>query len=572
MSIASEITRLQTAKANLKTSIEAKGVTVSSSATLDAYPALVDSIPSGGGGSVVIPKTVNFYDYDGTLVASYSGSEIQALTELPTAPNHSTDKVPLTFDEWNWTLAEIKANNTSTPDMIIDVGATYHTTDGKTHCIFKIDDSICSDVIFYAYDSGTVDWGDGITESFTGVSPYSVEHTYTQTGIYDCKITTASTKLLFGNSNSKDSNLNSLTNVFLASSVTSFGSGFFSNCLFLETVSIPAALNFWTTSNAYCFNDCWSIKCIIIPRGTTSLPNSNSSYQFFYGNHAKVVSFSGNITHIEGPGQYVYNVTIPSGVTQINNTNFFNKSYNMEKVVIPNTVTSIEANAFLDCSSVKEIIISSSITTLSTAFLSGCYMIRKVIVPSSVTTIGATIFNNCSRLERVEFSPTGLTQLGNAVFQNCEIIETIQLPSTVTTIGQQCFYNCKKLLNFTVPGLVTVLNKSTFYGCYSLANIILQTGLETIGQTCFCNCSALTEITIPSTVTSIGAQAFYGCTQLATITSLATAPPYVSHSNAFPSNLTKIYVPYSSDHSILEAYKTASNWSNFASIMEELPA
>ena len=50
MSIASEITRLQTAKANLKTSIEAKGVAVPASATLDAYPAYVDAI-SGGGGS-----------------------------------------------------------------------------------------------------------------------------------------------------------------------------------------------------------------------------------------------------------------------------------------------------------------------------------------------------------------------------------------------------------------------------------------------------------------------------------------------------------------------------------------
>ena len=44
MSIASEITRLQTAKANLKTSIEAKGVTVPSNATLDSYSGYVDSI------------------------------------------------------------------------------------------------------------------------------------------------------------------------------------------------------------------------------------------------------------------------------------------------------------------------------------------------------------------------------------------------------------------------------------------------------------------------------------------------------------------------------------------------
>lgn len=50
MSVASEITRLQTAKADLKTAIEGKGVTVSSSAKLDAYPALVESIQQGGGG------------------------------------------------------------------------------------------------------------------------------------------------------------------------------------------------------------------------------------------------------------------------------------------------------------------------------------------------------------------------------------------------------------------------------------------------------------------------------------------------------------------------------------------
>jgi hypothetical protein len=44
MSIASEITRLQNAKASLKSVLESKGITVSSSATLDSYPALVNKI------------------------------------------------------------------------------------------------------------------------------------------------------------------------------------------------------------------------------------------------------------------------------------------------------------------------------------------------------------------------------------------------------------------------------------------------------------------------------------------------------------------------------------------------
>lgn len=56
MSIATEITRLQTAKANIKSAIEGKGVAVSSSATLDAYASLVSSIPTGGGGSTLLAR------------------------------------------------------------------------------------------------------------------------------------------------------------------------------------------------------------------------------------------------------------------------------------------------------------------------------------------------------------------------------------------------------------------------------------------------------------------------------------------------------------------------------------
>lgn len=50
MSISSEITRLQTAKADLKSVLENKGVTVPSQATLDDYADLVDAIETGGEG------------------------------------------------------------------------------------------------------------------------------------------------------------------------------------------------------------------------------------------------------------------------------------------------------------------------------------------------------------------------------------------------------------------------------------------------------------------------------------------------------------------------------------------
>ena len=52
MSVQSEITRLTTAKAAIKTAIENKGVTVDDATTLDGMASLIEAIEAGGGGSV----------------------------------------------------------------------------------------------------------------------------------------------------------------------------------------------------------------------------------------------------------------------------------------------------------------------------------------------------------------------------------------------------------------------------------------------------------------------------------------------------------------------------------------
>lgn len=77
MSIATELTRIQQAKADIKTAIEAKGVTVPSSATIDTYDDYVSQI-SGGGGSPT-PSNLSSWSYDsnGNITSiSYSGASI----------------------------------------------------------------------------------------------------------------------------------------------------------------------------------------------------------------------------------------------------------------------------------------------------------------------------------------------------------------------------------------------------------------------------------------------------------------------------------------------------------------
>lgn len=60
MSVSSEIARLTSAKAAIKTAIEGKGVTVPSSTKLDGYADLIDDIQTGGGGATLTPTAGDY--------------------------------------------------------------------------------------------------------------------------------------------------------------------------------------------------------------------------------------------------------------------------------------------------------------------------------------------------------------------------------------------------------------------------------------------------------------------------------------------------------------------------------
>lgn len=83
MSVATEISRLQTAKSDIKTAIEAKGVTVPSSAKIDVYDDYISQISTGKEKKYDdVTPGLYFYMVDGTLM---TGSEYQASTAYDSA-------------------------------------------------------------------------------------------------------------------------------------------------------------------------------------------------------------------------------------------------------------------------------------------------------------------------------------------------------------------------------------------------------------------------------------------------------------------------------------------------------
>lgn len=172
-------------KAAIKDAIEAKGVAVGD-APLTQYASKIGDI--SGGQEEAPENDVNFYDYTGFRVASYSIEEAKALTQeqydaiLP--PTHEG----LTFQEWNWTLEDIQGYNR----RYIDIGANYITTDGKTH--IKVDATVSKKITFRVYvNNGTaiINYGDNTTNDTitkTNGAVTTLTHEYEDSGIYDIQI------------------------------------------------------------------------------------------------------------------------------------------------------------------------------------------------------------------------------------------------------------------------------------------------------------------------------------------------------------------------------------------------
>jgi len=207
------------------------------------------------------------------------------------------------------------------------------------------------------------------------------------------------------------------------------------------------------------------------------------------------------------------------------------------------------------------------VTTIGNDAFYQCSGLTSIDIPNSVTTIGNDAFTGCFGLTSIDI-PNGVTDINDHAFLNCYSLTSITIPNSVTTIGYYAFSSCSGLTSIDIPNSVTSIGAAAFQSCIGLTSITIPSGVTSISGSVFESCSSLTSITIPNSVTSIGLAAFSSCSGLTSITVEATTPPTLGHANAFSNtNDCPIYVPSGS----VEAYKSASGWSDYANRIQATP-
>ncbi|MGN1297247.1 MAG: leucine-rich repeat protein [Clostridia bacterium] len=273
-------------------------------------------------------------------------------------------------------------------------------------------------------------------------------------------------------------------------------------------------------------------------------------------------------------------IIIPDTVTSIQYYNFYNCN-GLIDVVIGNSVTSIGSYAFSDCSALISANIPDSVTSIGSYAFNYCNGLTNITLGNGVKTIGENAFYNCTSLTNIEI-PDSVTSIGNSVFYNCTSLTNIKIPDSVTSIGSNAFQNCdslaridvdtnntkysskdgvlfdkykltiikypsnkKDITNYVIPKTVNTISDYAFYHCTNLISIEIPNSVSSIGSYAFSGCSNLTSVIIPDGITSIKSSTFSNCSSLTSVT-IPTSVISIE-SNAFYncSALTSVTIPNS---------------------------
>lgn len=307
--------------------------------------------------------------------------------------------------------------------------------------------------------------------------------------------------------------------------------------------------------------------------------------------------------------------SFPEKITYIGRWAFYNTSFS-GALILPDDVTKIDDISFAN-TMIRSVCFPSNLLIIGDDAFSDCASLSGTLnLPESLISIGANAFLNCS-FTGVLHLPNSLEYIGYRAFDDAGFfVGSLRMPDKITKLygwtfkseekeafsgrldlnnvveyGESDFRCCGFSGDLIIPnGTIKIPNNfiSLYYGLGGLSKIIFPSTLKEIGENAFdshehlCgeivfpegllhigkdafrSCSQIEKIELPSTIQSISQRAFSNCSNLSNILCYAVEPPSVQ-SGAFDGvakdNFT-VEVPAQS----VTRYKTESGWSDFRRI------
>ena len=92
-----------------------------------------------------------------------------------------------------------------------------------------------------------------------------------------------------------------------------------------------------------------------------------------------------------------------------------------------------------------------------------CYNLEKIIIPDSVTEIGSGAFYGYIGLTSVIIG-NGVTLIDDEVFRECVELTSVIIGSGVTSIGSYTFGECVGLTSIEIPNIFEIAFKDSILG------------------------------------------------------------------------------------------------------------
>lgn len=252
-----------------------------------------------------------------------------------------------------------------------------------------------------------------------------------------------------------------LTSITIHKNVMTIGSLAFSNCPNLETINYDATdchVNAYGTGGSVVYLDCPTIKYINIGENVERLRHG-------------IFSNCGVVTSIE----------IPDNVISLDGGVIFGS--NIETIKIGSGVTGRICGAF-DCpqlnsievspenpayTSLDGILYTKDLTTLVQypAAKEG----RVYQIPESVATLENQAFYYCSKLESIGISAL-VSTIPYKAFSNCSSLKNIMIPNSVSLIDMEAFESCLALKSIVIPESIDSISGGAFRECQNLTEIV----------------------------------------------------------------------------------------------------